>query len=124
MNQNDSLLTKNQKTGLIIVGFSFLIGLMVFLVGTGVLILSLSLFGFGVYMFFKKEKPIDTTISYSYKEIPGLLKYSIITNKINNKEQEEFSFSGPIEDDFNDNPIFAGDCGNPFSSSESNLFDD
>jgi len=58
MNQNDSLLTKNQKTGLIVVGFSFLIGLMVFLVGTGVLILSLSLFGFGVYMFFKKETEI------------------------------------------------------------------
>jgi hypothetical protein len=32
---------------------------MVFLVGTGVLILSLALFGLGVYMFFKKDKEIE-----------------------------------------------------------------
>ena len=51
----DSLLTHNQKTGLAITGFSLLIGAMVFLVGTGVLILSMFLFGLGVYMFFKKD---------------------------------------------------------------------
>jgi len=55
----DSLLTYNQKTGLTITGFSLLIGAMVFLVGTGVLILSLALFGLGVYMFFKKDKEIE-----------------------------------------------------------------
>jgi hypothetical protein len=55
----DSLLTHNQKTGLAITGFSLLIGAMVFLVGTGVLILSLALFGLGVYMFFKKDKEIE-----------------------------------------------------------------
>jgi len=54
----DSLLTHNQKTGLAITGFSLLIGAMVFLVGTGVLILSMFLFGLGVYMFFKKEEEI------------------------------------------------------------------
>jgi len=55
----DSILTNNQKTGLTITGFSLLIGAMVFLVGTGVLILSLALFGLGVYMFFKKDKEIE-----------------------------------------------------------------
>jgi hypothetical protein len=55
----DSLLTHNQKTGLAITGFSLLIGAMVFLVGTGVLILSMFLFGLGVYMFFKKDKEIE-----------------------------------------------------------------
>jgi hypothetical protein len=54
----DSLLTHNQKTGLAITGFSLLIGSMAFLVGTGVLILSMFLFGLGVYMFFKKEEEI------------------------------------------------------------------
>jgi hypothetical protein len=54
----DSILTHNQKTGLAITGFSLLIGAMAFLVGTGVLILSMFLFGLGVYMFFKKEEEI------------------------------------------------------------------
>jgi hypothetical protein len=56
--KTDSLLTHNQKTGLAITGFSLLIGAMAFLVGTGVLILSMFLFGLGVYMFFKKEEEI------------------------------------------------------------------
>ena len=56
--KTDSLLTRNQKTGLAITGFSLLIGAMVFLVGIGVLILSMFLFGLGVYMFFKKEEEI------------------------------------------------------------------
>jgi len=56
--KTDSLLTHNQKTGLAITGFSLLIGAMIFLVGTGVLILSMFLFGLGVYMFFKKDKEI------------------------------------------------------------------
>ena len=56
--KTDSLLTHNQKTGLAITGFSLLIGAMAFLVGTGVLILSMFLFGLGVYMFFKKDEEI------------------------------------------------------------------
>ena len=56
--KTDSILTHNQKTGLTITGFSLLIGAMAFLVGTGVLILSMFLFGLGVYMFFKKDEEI------------------------------------------------------------------
>jgi len=55
----DSLLTHNQKTGLTITGFSLLVAVMAFLVGAGVLILSMFLFGLGVYMFFKKDKEIE-----------------------------------------------------------------
>lgn len=71
MNEN-ALLSKNQKTGLIVIGFSFIFVLLVFLTNPGVLLFSFCLFCFGVYLFFKQDKPIDTTPPEN-KEIKKLL---------------------------------------------------
>jgi len=101
----DSILTHNQKTGLAITGFSLLIGAMVFLVGTGVLILSMFLFGLGVYMFFKKDEEIGKEPLIQTKE--NYFYQKPLFERDCDEEENDFNFGDSSATDLNLQPMYS-----------------